>query len=183
MRHRHLNHQGLTLAAIDDVIARGRRADWVQLRDRLRKNRKVAEKIRAVCRPRIHDPYAQRYHFWMNYVQEKRACVGAGALRGSASAADRPRCRARRRYGRRRLCQAPIVPRRRSRAEKPQIEILFPRGSAPQRENLVDRFCKDAKPRVHAGWLSTHRVKQTNNPIPTNVTTRHTRPRATSALN
>ena len=32
MRHRHLNHQRYTLAAIDDVITRGRWADWVALR-------------------------------------------------------------------------------------------------------------------------------------------------------
>lgn len=32
MRHRHLDHERLTLAAIDDVIARGRWADWIELR-------------------------------------------------------------------------------------------------------------------------------------------------------
>ena len=32
MQHRHLNHQRYTLAAIDDVIARGRWADWADLR-------------------------------------------------------------------------------------------------------------------------------------------------------
>lgn len=31
MLHRHLNHQRLTLAAIDDLIARGCRADWERL--------------------------------------------------------------------------------------------------------------------------------------------------------
>jgi|GEM_PF-1293601 len=33
MLHRHLNHSEWTLAAIDDVIARGRLDDWKQLRD------------------------------------------------------------------------------------------------------------------------------------------------------
>jgi hypothetical protein len=32
MLHRHLNHQRYTLGAIDDVIARGRRHDWNELR-------------------------------------------------------------------------------------------------------------------------------------------------------
>jgi hypothetical protein len=32
MKHRHLTHEGFTLAAIDDVIARGKRADWAELR-------------------------------------------------------------------------------------------------------------------------------------------------------
>ena len=32
MLHRHLNHQRFTLAAIDDVISRGRWGDWAELR-------------------------------------------------------------------------------------------------------------------------------------------------------
>jgi len=32
MLHRHLNHQTFTLAAIDDVIDRGDKADWLELR-------------------------------------------------------------------------------------------------------------------------------------------------------
>lgn len=32
MYHRHLNHQKFTLAAIDDIIARGKRPDWAALR-------------------------------------------------------------------------------------------------------------------------------------------------------
>lgn len=34
MLHRHLTHQQLTLAAIDDVIARGKHADWAELRSK-----------------------------------------------------------------------------------------------------------------------------------------------------
>ena len=63
MLHRHLNHEDYTLAAIDDLIARGGRADWVQLRAALRENPLLFEKVRQVCRPRLIDPYAQRYHF------------------------------------------------------------------------------------------------------------------------
>jgi hypothetical protein len=33
MLHRHLNHSDWTLAAIHDVIARGRLDDWKELRD------------------------------------------------------------------------------------------------------------------------------------------------------
>lgn len=68
MEHRHLNHQGFTLAAIDDVIARGRRPDWAALRQSMLQDTSLAEKIRRVCHAKIADPYAQRYHFWMNYV-------------------------------------------------------------------------------------------------------------------
>jgi len=70
MVHRHLNHQELSLAAIDDVIARGRRADWEALREALLADPFLAEKVRQICQAHIQDPYAQRYHFWMHYVQQ-----------------------------------------------------------------------------------------------------------------
>lgn len=73
MLHRHLNHQRLTLAAIDDLIARGCRADWERLRQNLLDDRDLAVKIRRVCKPHLHDPRAQRYHFWMHYVQDPTA--------------------------------------------------------------------------------------------------------------
>ena len=73
MVHRHLNHQELTLAAIDDVIARGRRKDWEALRLAVLRSRAVLDKVQQVCRVRISDPHAQRYHFWMHYAKAHRA--------------------------------------------------------------------------------------------------------------
>jgi hypothetical protein len=70
MIHRHLNHEGLTLAAIDDVISRGKRKDWEELRLAVLANPAYLEKVRRVCRARIADPRAQRYHFWMYYAEE-----------------------------------------------------------------------------------------------------------------
>lgn len=73
MHHRHLNHQGLTLAAIDDVIARGKWADWAQLRSAALADPAVLDKVERVCQAHVADPYAQRHHFWMHYAQEHRA--------------------------------------------------------------------------------------------------------------
>ena len=73
MLHRHLNHQRLSLAAIDDVVARGQWKDWADLRRAVLSDRSLFEKVERVCRPRVSDPYAQRYHFWLHYVQEHRA--------------------------------------------------------------------------------------------------------------
>ncbi|MBI3777085.1 MAG: hypothetical protein HY273_16330 [Gammaproteobacteria bacterium] len=70
MQHRHLNHQRLTLAAIDDIIARGRWRDWTELRRAVLEDRTVLEKVQRICRARIADSYAQRYHFWMHYAEE-----------------------------------------------------------------------------------------------------------------
>lgn len=73
MLHRHLNHQDFTLAAIDDVIDRGRRQDWAELRRAALTDRDVMEKVRRVCDAHVQDPYAQRYHFWKGYADRHLA--------------------------------------------------------------------------------------------------------------
>lgn len=70
MRHRHLTHQNYTLAAIDDVISRGRWQDWADLRCAVLADRALLEKVRRICHGHVQDPYAQRYHFWMHYAEE-----------------------------------------------------------------------------------------------------------------
>lgn len=72
MKHRHLNHENLTLAAIDDIIARGGRSDWVRLRDSTA-DATVAAKVVSVCSAHAGDPYAQRYHLWRRYVRPTAA--------------------------------------------------------------------------------------------------------------
>jgi len=73
MVHRHLNHQELTLAAIDDVICRGNRVDWADLRAAVLADRGVLRKVLQVCRAHVADPRAQRYHFWTHYAEERAA--------------------------------------------------------------------------------------------------------------
>ena len=45
MKHRHLNHQGYTLAAIDDIIARGKREDWADLGNTAEADPEIVKKI------------------------------------------------------------------------------------------------------------------------------------------
>ena len=71
MQHRHLNHQHFTPAAIDDIIARGKWRDWAGLRTAAFADPSLFDRIEQVCRRRTTDPYAQRHHFWLNYVREK----------------------------------------------------------------------------------------------------------------
>ncbi len=73
MLHRHLNHQQFTLAAIDDVIARGRPQDWAELRRAALQDRSVLEKVAGICREHVADPYAQRYYFWLHYAEQHLA--------------------------------------------------------------------------------------------------------------
>jgi len=71
MKHRHLNHEGYTLAAIDDIISRGLWQDWADLRRTILTEPDLLEKIIRVCQAYVSDPYAQRHHFWMNYAKTK----------------------------------------------------------------------------------------------------------------
>jgi hypothetical protein len=75
MEHRHLNHQRLTLAALDDTISRGLLADWTALRAVVLQDAALMDKVAHVCQAHLHDPYAQRYYFWMNYVKEHRTAA------------------------------------------------------------------------------------------------------------
>ena len=69
MQHRHLTHEQYTLAAIDDIIARGKRRDWADLRQAALAERSLFEKVLRVCQAHVADPNAQRYHFWKQYAE------------------------------------------------------------------------------------------------------------------
>ena len=73
MHHRHLNHEQFTLAAIDDVIERGKRVDWVALRQAVQSEPSVRARVLRVCEQRIGDPYAQRFHLWWRYARARTA--------------------------------------------------------------------------------------------------------------
>lgn len=75
MLHRHLNHAECTLAAIDDVIGRGKRADWAELRRAALADRLIMEKVLRVATARGQDPYAQRYRFWRRYAEQHLAAA------------------------------------------------------------------------------------------------------------
>jgi hypothetical protein len=73
MQHRHLTHQAYTLAAIDDIIGRGKRQDWAALRTALLTDPTVRARVLRVCAAHVADPYAQRYHFWKHYAERNSA--------------------------------------------------------------------------------------------------------------
>jgi hypothetical protein len=51
MKHRHLAHEDFTIAAIEDILARGRLPDWEPLISAIEADPfgKVAEKTEALC--------------------------------------------------------------------------------------------------------------------------------------
>jgi hypothetical protein len=69
MKHRHLNHQSTTLAAMDDIITRGNWQDWQQLRGQVLEQPQLLDKLIALCKARATEPSAQRHHFWLNYAK------------------------------------------------------------------------------------------------------------------
>ena len=52
MKHRHLNHEGFTLAAIENILARGSMPDWAPLIQTIKYDPfgEVADKTLTVCR-------------------------------------------------------------------------------------------------------------------------------------
>lgn len=54
MKHRHLNHEGFTLAAIEDVLARGNVPDWMPLLMAIRHEPfgEIARRVERVCEAR-----------------------------------------------------------------------------------------------------------------------------------
>ena len=73
MQHRHLSHPEYTTAAIDDIIDRGGRSDWVELRKAAEADRAILQKILRVCTAHAQDRYAQRYHLWRHYAARRVA--------------------------------------------------------------------------------------------------------------
>ena len=64
MEHRHLRSPGYTLAAIDDVIARGSMEDWIELDAAASSDARVADKIRTVVMARSDDESSINHDFW-----------------------------------------------------------------------------------------------------------------------
>ena len=71
MRHRHLNHSRFTLAAIDDVIDRGKRESWASLLAAVDASPEIRSRVLRVCEAHLPDNFAQRYHFWNNYASRQ----------------------------------------------------------------------------------------------------------------
>jgi len=73
MRHRHLSHQELTLAAVDDIIERGGWLDWIRLREAGAADPTILEKVLRVCRARAGSSPAQHHRFWARYAEARLA--------------------------------------------------------------------------------------------------------------
>jgi hypothetical protein len=75
MLHRHITPLGYSSVAIDDVISRGSLRDWTEMRDAALADPEIMQRIGRIARARAIDPYEQRYHFWMHYVEKHSAAA------------------------------------------------------------------------------------------------------------
>ena len=73
MKHRHLAQSDYSAPAIDDIIARGRRDDWVALANAMHDEPSIRETVKRVCQAYLTEPGAQRYHFWKHYAELRAA--------------------------------------------------------------------------------------------------------------
>ena len=72
MKHRHLTGlAGYSSAAIDDIIGNGKLSDWHELRDASDADISLVRKILRICLAHCSDPYAQRYHLWRLYAEQR----------------------------------------------------------------------------------------------------------------
>ncbi len=75
MKHRHLSHETFTLAAIEDILARGRLPDWEPLISAIQADPygQIAEKTFALCeRPLYAAPVFRRV---INAARQSSAAV------------------------------------------------------------------------------------------------------------
>ena len=75
MHHRHLNHQRLTLAALDDVIENGTLADWRPVLARLRREPEgsVASRVAQLLSAK---DYAESGAVWRLFLDQARTRGG-----------------------------------------------------------------------------------------------------------
>lgn len=72
MRHRHLGHQRLTLAALDDLLENGTLADWQPVLARLRREPygPVASRIAELLNAR---DYEESGALWRSFLDQARS--------------------------------------------------------------------------------------------------------------
>ena len=81
MKHRHLVHEDFTMAAIDDILDRGRLADWVPLLREIRRDPDgpVAERVAQVIE---HHKMFGTTRAWDRFLQGERSRSIARPSRG-----------------------------------------------------------------------------------------------------
>ena len=74
MKHRHLNHSRYTLAAIDSLITRGEKADWMELMEAAKNDAALLGKIQRVCLANAGADFdADLYEFWRQWLAQQGA--------------------------------------------------------------------------------------------------------------
>jgi hypothetical protein len=88
MLHRHLTHQRLTLAALDDIIENGTLADWQPVLARVRREPygPVASRIAELLSER---DYEESGALWRSFLDQARARTALAGTAGAFSSGHR----------------------------------------------------------------------------------------------
>lgn len=70
MKHRHLDTQEFTSAAIEDIVLRGKKKDWIELRDAINQDEEIRNELIYLCQENKEEN-SMRYNFWINYILHK----------------------------------------------------------------------------------------------------------------
>ena len=85
MRHRHLNHRALTLAALDDLLEKGTLADWQPVLARVRREPfgPVASRISELLNTRDYEESGALWRTFLDQARSRRAAAStAGRVPG-----------------------------------------------------------------------------------------------------
>jgi hypothetical protein len=87
MRHRHLTHQRLTLAALDDLIENGRLADWQPVLARVRRepNGPIASRIEQLLNERNYEESGALWRLFLAQARRRVAFRAAGTFSSGQS--------------------------------------------------------------------------------------------------
>ena len=80
MRHRHLAHQGLTLAALDDLLENGTLADWPPVLARVRREPygPVALRIAELLSARDYEESGALWRLFLDQARSRRPLANVG---------------------------------------------------------------------------------------------------------
>ncbi|MDR1546739.1 MAG: hypothetical protein LBU12_08545 [Deltaproteobacteria bacterium] len=72
MIHRNIDGESYSMMSIEDFIVNGKLDDWIELRNYIKNNKFIIEKIKLICDLNDYELHSQFYRFWKKYVEQTK---------------------------------------------------------------------------------------------------------------